>query len=175
MSEARAEIRTRPLIPRAGRRPARRVGAHRLLVATELLTGGSALLCGGLLAARPDGSLLGLPASVLAGGPFSDWRLPGLLLGGLVGVGYLGAGALERGRYRWSRPVSVLAGAGLVAFEAVEWRWLGFHPLQAVFMVVGAGVAGLATAGVAASTPSAPIPEPSPALGIPSPDHRRPR
>jgi hypothetical protein len=122
-------------------------------VAAELLTGGSALLCGGLLAARPDGSLLGLPTSVLAGGPFSDWRLPGLLLGGLVGVGYLGAGILERGRYPWRRQVSILAGAGLVAFEAVEWRWLGFHPLQAAFMVVGAGVAGLAAADLAASDP----------------------
>lgn len=134
--------------------PARRARAHRALVAAELLTGGSALLCGGLLAMRPDGSLLGLPVRVLAGGPFSDWRLPGLLLGGLVGVGYLGAGASERGRYRWSGQASVLAGAGLIAFEAVEWRWLGFHPLQAVFMVVGAGVAGLAVADLAARTPS---------------------
>jgi hypothetical protein len=80
----------------------RRGRAHRVIVAVELLTGGSALLCSGLLALRPDGSLLGLPVRVLAGGPFSDWRLPGLLLGGLVGVGYLVAGILERGRYRWS-------------------------------------------------------------------------
>jgi hypothetical protein len=50
--------------------------------------------------------------------------------------------------------VSVLAGAGLIALEAVEWRWLGFHPLQAVFMVVGAGVAGLAVADLAARTQS---------------------
>jgi hypothetical protein len=123
-------------------------------VAAELLTGGSALVCGGLLAMRPDGALLGLPVRVLAGGPFSDWRLPGLLLGGLVGVGYLGAGALERFQYRWSRQVSVLAGVGLIAFEAVEWGWLGFHPLQAVFMIVGAGVAGLAVADLAARTHS---------------------
>jgi hypothetical protein len=81
-------------------------------VAAELLTGASALVCGGLLALRPDGSLLGLP-------------------------------------------VRVLSGAGLIAFEAVEWRWLGFHPLQAVFMVVGAGVAGLAVADLVARTPSA--------------------
>ena len=159
MSEARVEAQARPFIPRGNRMSARQIRAHRVLVAGELLTGGSALLCGGLLAARPDGSLLGLPTHVLAAGPFTDWRLPGLLLGGLVGVGYLGAGALERGRYRWSGHVSVLAGAGLIAFEAVEWKWLGFHPLQAVFMVVGAGVAGLALAGRAASAPPA-VPEP---------------
>jgi hypothetical protein len=120
-------------------------------VTVELLTGGSALLCGGLLAIRPDGSLLGLPTSVLVDGPFADWRLPGLLLGGLVGVGYLAAGAWEQGRYRRSAELSVFAGIGLVCFEVVEWRWLGFHPLQAVFMGVGAAVAGLALSGRNAS------------------------
>jgi hypothetical protein len=113
-------------------------------VRTELLTGGSALLCGGLLAVRPDGSLLGLPTSVLVDGPFADSRLPGLALGGLVGVGYLVAGAVEHGRYRHSAKLSLVAGVGLVCFEAVEWRWLGFHPLQAVFMGVGAAVVALA-------------------------------
>jgi len=95
---------------------------------------------------RPDGSLMGLPAQVLVGSPFADWRLPGLLLGGLVGVGYLVAGAAEHRHHRRCRELSVLAGVGLVVFEAVEWRWIGFHPLQAVFMAVGAGVVLLALA-----------------------------
>ncbi|MDX6210514.1 MAG: hypothetical protein QOE24_2905 [Frankiales bacterium] len=111
-----------------------------------MLTGGSALVCGGMLAIRPDGSLLGLPTRVLVGTPFHDWRLPGLLLGGLVGVGHLAAGTWERGRYPAHRELSVLAGAGLVVFEAVEWKWLGFHPLQAVFIAIGAGVVALAVA-----------------------------
>jgi hypothetical protein len=118
--------------------------ARGVLVKVELATGGSALLCGSLLAFRPDGSLMGLPTRVLAGGPFADWRLPGLLLAGFVGVGYLAAGAWERQRCPHGRELSMVAGAGLVVFEAVEWRWLGFHPLQAVFMAVGAGVVGLA-------------------------------
>jgi hypothetical protein len=109
-------------------------------VTVELSTGGSALVRGDLLAIRPNGSLLGLPTSVLVDGPFNDWRLPGLLLGGLVDVGYLAAGTVEHGRYRHSAQISAVAGAGLVCFEAVEWRWLGFHPLQAVFMAVGAAV-----------------------------------
>jgi len=115
-------------------------------VRVELLTGGSALLCGGLLALRPDGSLMGLPTRVLVDGPFTDWRLPGVLLGGFVGVGCLAAGAWEQRRYPRSREVSILAGAGLVPFEAAEWGWLGFHPLQAGFMAVGAGVVSLAAA-----------------------------
>jgi len=101
-------------------------------------------VCGDLLAIRPNGSLLGLPTSVLVDGPFNGWRLPGPLLGGLVGVGYLAAGTVEHGRYRHSAQISAVAGAGLVCFEAVEWRWLGFHPLQAVFMGVGAAVITLA-------------------------------
>lgn len=122
----------------------RRSPEQRALVAVELLTGGSALICGGLLAIRPDGSVLQLPLTVLADGPFADWRLPGLLLGGLVGVGYLVAGATELRQVRGATALSISAGVGLVCFEVVEWRWLGFQPLQAVFMGVGAGVVGLA-------------------------------
>jgi hypothetical protein len=132
----------------------RGIRAGRILVRLELATGGSALLCGGLLVLRPDGSLLGLPTRVLVGGPFADWRLPGLLLAGLVGVGYLAAGAWQRGRYPYRRELSVLAGIGLVVFESAEWAWLGFHPLEAVFMGVGAAVVGLAVA-VGNSTASA--------------------
>lgn len=129
---------------RTGAAPSEGRTPRRALVATELATGGSALLCAGLLVVRPDGSLMGLPTRVLERGPFTDWRLPGLLLGGFVGLGYLAAGGWERGGYPGAREVSVLAGVGLVAFEAVEWRWLGFHPLQAVFMGVGTTVVALA-------------------------------
>lgn len=133
-----------PCPDRGIRLPQRSDLSHRVLVRIELATAGSALLCGGLLALRPDGSLLGLPGSVLDGAPFSDWRLPGILLAGLVGLGYLVAGALEWGRYPHTHVLSVLAGLGLVMFEAVEWAWLGFHPLQAVFMAVGVAVIALA-------------------------------
>jgi hypothetical protein len=64
----------------------------------------------------------------------------------LVGVGYLTAGLWQHWGYPHSRGLSVLAGAGLVVFESVEWAWLGFHPLQVVFMAVGAGVVALAVA-----------------------------
>ncbi len=118
--------------------------SRRVLSGLELGTGASALVCGGLLAVRPDGSALGLPLQVLEGTPFTDWRLPGLLLTGLVGGGYLVAGTWERRRWSHRRALSVLAGSGLVLFEVVEWSWLGFHPLQAIFMGVGATVVALA-------------------------------
>ena len=159
MGQTGAFVEPGPTVAATIRPCSERARARRVLVTMELLTGGSALLSGGLLAIRPDGSWLGLPTQVLVGGPFADWRLPGLLLGALVGVGFLTAGTLERGRYRRSGQVSFLAGAGLIAFEAVEWRWLGFHPLQPVFMVVGACVVGLAVAGLR-SDAAEPLPAP---------------
>src|SRR5947209_6643373 len=65
MGVTRANLATRPERPSPRPDSPRRVRARRLLVRVELLSGGSALLCGGLLAVRPDGSLLGLPTSVL--------------------------------------------------------------------------------------------------------------
>ena len=81
----------------------------------------------------PDGSLLRADSSALAGSPFSDWRVPGVLLAGLVGGGFLLAGWWQwRGR-RHARELSMAAGAGLVFFEAAELAWIGFQPLEALF------------------------------------------
>jgi hypothetical protein len=118
--------------------------ARRALVALELVTGVTGLVGGVLLAAAPDGSLLRADPATLAGSPFSDWRVPGVLLAGLVGGGFLLAGWWQwRGR-RYARELSMIAGAGLVCFEAAELAWLGFQPLEAVFAVVGVAVVMLA-------------------------------
>src|ERR1700749_837107 len=82
-----------------------------------------------LRAARQDGSLLRADPAVLAGSPFGDWRVPGVLLAGLVGGGFLLTGWWQwRGRRPASEP-SMAAGAGLVCFEAAELAWIGFQPL----------------------------------------------
>src|SRR5919199_3149432 len=70
---------------------ARRRRSEVALVGVETFTGVTGLAGGLLLAIRPDGSLLQARMSALAGSPFSDWRLPGLLLASLVGGGFLGA------------------------------------------------------------------------------------
>jgi hypothetical protein len=131
----------RPVRPSASRRCGL---ARRALITLELVTGVAGLAGGLLLAAAPDGSLLRADPAVLAGSPFSDWRIPGVLLAGLVGGGFLLAGWWQwRGR-RYARELSMGAGAGLVCFEAAELAWLGFQPLEAVFAVVGAAVVILA-------------------------------
>jgi hypothetical protein len=110
----------------------------------ELVTGAAGLAGGVLLAAAPDGSLLRADPAVLAGSPFGDWRVPGVLLAGLVGGGFLLAGWWQwRGR-RHARELPMAAGAGLVCFEAAELAWIGFQPLEAVFAAVGVIVVGLA-------------------------------
>lgn len=77
----------------------------RAWVALELTAGVAAVFGGALLVVAPDGSLLQLDAAMLGGGPFSDWRLPGILLADLVGGGLLAAGMWDR---TGARPASSL-------------------------------------------------------------------
>jgi hypothetical protein len=116
----------------------------RLLAGLEIATGVAAVVGGGLLVAAPDGHLMQADAAVLAGGPFTDWRLPGVLLATLVGGGYLLAGAWQLRNGPLARELSMAAGAGLVVFELAELAWIGFQPLEAVFAAVGATVLVLA-------------------------------
>ena len=118
--------------------------AQRALVTLELATGVLGVAGGLLLAVAPDGSLLRADPAALAGSPFSDWRIPGVLLAGLVGGGFLLAAWRQRARRGHARELSMAAGAALICFEAAELAWLGFQPLEAVFAVVGMTVLVLA-------------------------------
>lgn len=118
----------------------------RVLSGLELFTGATALAGGLLLAVAPDGSLLAADTQALVNSPFTDYRWPGILLATLVGGGYLLTGAWQRRDRRGARALSVLAGFGLIAFEASELLWLGFQPLEAVMALVGAVVVALASA-----------------------------
>jgi hypothetical protein len=100
-----------------------------------------AVQAGRLLAAH---RLLRAGPNTLTGTPFSDWRLPGVLLAGLVGGGLLLAGWWQWRDYRYARQPSMIAGAGLIGFEAAELAWIGFRPLEAVFAAVGVIIIGLA-------------------------------
>ena len=108
------------------------------LLAVEAVTALAALGGGALLVAAPDGSLLNADPAVLDGSPFADWRIPGLLLVALVGGGYALTAAATAVQARRARQLTVVAGAGLMAFEACELWWIGPQPLEAVFAAVGA-------------------------------------
>src|SRR5215831_21083439 len=117
---------------------------RRTLAALEFVTGAAGVVGGVLLAAAPDGSLLQADPGVMAGTPFGDWCVPGVLLAVLVGGGFLVAGWWQWRDYRYARELSLLAGAGLIGFELAELAWIGFQPLEAVFALVGLVVVGIA-------------------------------
>ena len=81
--------------------------ARRALVSLELVTGATGLAGGLLLAVAPDGSLLRADPATLADSPFSDWRVPGALLAGLVGGGFLLAARWQWSGHRYARELSV--------------------------------------------------------------------
>jgi hypothetical protein len=135
-SAAGRRDRTRP--PAPSRR------SERALARLELGTGVLAVIGGLLLAAAPDGSLMNADPSALVGSPFADYRWPGVLLATLVGGGYLLAGVWQWRGGVGARALSVVAGVGLVAFEAAELLWLGFQPLELMFVLVGVSVATMA-------------------------------
>jgi hypothetical protein len=107
------------------------------LARVGLLTGAAALVESALLTARPDGLLLHADQAVWLGGPFSDWRVPGLLLAVPVGVGWLAAGTRQWRGGRYARHLFVIAGLGLVLFEAAELDRVGLQSLETVFAGVG--------------------------------------
>jgi hypothetical protein len=65
-----------------------RAGRGVCLVTLTLLAVG-ALAGGAALVLAPDGSIMGFRATLLEGSPFPDFLVPGLILGGLFGVGSL--------------------------------------------------------------------------------------
>jgi hypothetical protein len=126
----------------------------RALARLEIGTGVLALIGGVLLALAPDGSLLDADPAALAGSPFSDYRWPGILLATLVGGGFVLTGIYQWRGGRGARALSVVAGVGLVAFEAAELVWLGFQPLELMFALVGGAVATMALLTGRASLPA---------------------
>jgi hypothetical protein len=63
--------------------------AGRICVALLVVLGLGALAGGIALLAEPDGSVMQFDVSLLEGSPFTDFAIPGVILGGLFGVGSL--------------------------------------------------------------------------------------
>lgn len=60
------------------------------LCVTLLVVLGLGALAGGIaLVMQPDGSVMHFDVQLLAGSPFNDYTMPGLILGGLFGIGSL--------------------------------------------------------------------------------------
>ncbi|MGN6609303.1 MAG: hypothetical protein ACTHMS_20110 [Jatrophihabitans sp.] len=119
---------------------------RRWLIGLESFVAIAAIAGGFLLAVAPDGHLLDAHRSALDGSPFTDWRVPGLLLLALVGGGFALAAWGEWRQVPRAASISIVAGTGLIAFEIVEALWIGPQPLQAVFALVGLAVVAFVVA-----------------------------
>ena len=102
-------------IPRPELRPA----GITAIVALVVL-GLGALAGGYTLAARPDGSGMGFSTSILAGSPFPDFLLPGLILGGVFGVGSLLTALAGMRRAYWAPFAAFAIGSGQMIWILIQ-------------------------------------------------------
>lgn len=97
----------------------RLAAAGKTAVAVLALLGLGALAGGIALASKPDGSVMQFDVSLLAGSPFSDYFYPGLILGGLFGVGSF-----------------VVAGIGLLQWRIAPFLAFAIGCAQMIWIVV---------------------------------------
>ncbi len=108
-----------------------------LLMGFQALSG----LAGGFgLISDPTGTALGIPHNWLAGSPFGDYLIPGIILFAVLGIfpAIVFVGLLRQSS--WAYWASLAVGAGLVIWIAVEIMVIGYHtdpPLQAIYGTVG--------------------------------------
>jgi hypothetical protein len=85
-----------------------------------VVLGAGAVAGGATLVASPDGSGMGFSTSILAGSPFPDFLVPGLILGGLFGVGSLMTALAGWRRARWAPFIAFAIGSGQMIWIVVQ-------------------------------------------------------
>jgi len=119
------------------------------LLALLLLLSVGALFGGGALVADPSGELLEMPVELLAGSPFRDYLLPGLVLFLLFGVAPLVVtfGLWRSPAWSWSARWhvnlawlgAVAIGVALIIWILVQMAFLRFF-LQPILLVQGIAI-----------------------------------
>ncbi len=118
-------------------------GIRIAVVVVDLFEAASAIVGAvGLLA----GWFMYIPASVLSGTPFTDFTVPALLLGVVVGGSALAAGVITAfGRRRVDALASAAAGAITVGWLSIEVAMIGLGSwAQVAYLLVGLVMIGLA-------------------------------
>lgn len=100
-----------------------------LLIFLQFLLGLGALFGGGALILAPDGSLLGMPLSVMQGAPFVNFFIPGLILFTLVGIFPLciACGLWMRPAWTWPDAIN--------SFKSMHWSWTGSLAAGAICII----------------------------------------
>jgi hypothetical protein len=82
---------------------------------------GLGALAGGIaLVIRPDGSVMGFDTGILAGSPFADFLVPGIILGGLFGIGSLIVVGLGLAHWRIAPFLAFAIGAAQMIWIPVQ-------------------------------------------------------
>jgi len=126
-------------------KPALRLGRLRAAaIALELLLGVGAVGGGIALMAGPNGEILPLPVSALAGSPFANYFAPGAILFTCLGIGPIGAAVMAWRRHPLSPLLAFMVGAALLIWLIVEIAIVGYSndpPLQALYLGLGIAIA----------------------------------
>ena len=92
----------------------------RITAGLEVLVGIGAMFGGGALVLGPDGHLLSMSTSMLAGSPFRDYLIPGAILFAVIGVGPSVAALLTVLRAPIAPYAALASGAALIGWIVIE-------------------------------------------------------
>jgi hypothetical protein len=123
-------------------------GLGRLAMILEIFLGIGALFGGIQFILAPDGHLLGVPLSMLAGTPFHSFLVPGLLLFTFVGVAPIVAAAITARRGAIAPLAALAVGLTLMGWITVEMViFAGLTSLfWAFYLVLGTVIAAVGVA-----------------------------
>ena len=126
----------------------RLLGIARLAVGLELFLSIGALFGGGALILAPDGHLLGIPTSLLAGTLFDSFLVPGICLFSFVGVAPLLAAAITIRRQSIAPFAAIAVGLTLMGWISAEMVALaGMGSIAwALYLVLGTSIAAVGVA-----------------------------
>lgn len=118
-----------------------------LLTGAVLIQGLSGVAGGIGLVFDPSGERLGIPSSWLAGSPFADYLIPGVILLVVLGIGPLADLYGLWTRQYWGWLGALLVGLALLIWIGVEILIIGYQPqppLQLIYGVLGVVIVILA-------------------------------
>jgi len=106
-----------------------------------------AIICGALLVIAPDGRYLEMPLEMLAGSPFRNYLIPGLILFLVNGVGNTVSAILCFRLNRFAGFTGMIFGFGLIIWIFVQVNMIGGgHWLQYLYFGLGILVLGVGIA-----------------------------
>jgi len=112
--------------------------ARFVLVVLLLVNGISAVVAGAMLAYTPDGTSLEMPLSWLDHSPFSSYRIPGLILFSVIGLGSLVAAGVVMLQRKYTGRFPQVAGGALIVWIIVQMIMLRtVLPIQITFLIIG--------------------------------------